>query len=100
MIPPYTTDNRLDPEAVDRMVEFYASAGCQGLFAVCQSSGMFCPFFAGHMSLKNFFRTFAAKNAGNIHKAVIYYGGISTVRREKLWIASNATSAWQRWPSC
>ena len=55
MITPYTADNRLDPEAVDRMVEFYASAGCQGLFAVCQSSGMFCPFFVGHMSLKKLF---------------------------------------------
>ena len=41
MITPYTSDNHLDLEAVDRMVEFYASAGCQGLFAVCQSSEMF-----------------------------------------------------------
>ena len=41
MITPYTADNRLDLEAVDRMVEFYARAGCQGLFAVCQSSEMF-----------------------------------------------------------
>ncbi len=41
MITPYTADNRLDLEAVDRMVEFYAQGGCQGLFAVCQSSEMF-----------------------------------------------------------
>ena len=41
MITPYTADNRLDLEAVDRMVEFYAQAGCHGLFAVCQSSEMF-----------------------------------------------------------
>ena len=41
MITPYTVDNRLDLEAVDRMVEFYAQGGCQGLFAVCQSSEMF-----------------------------------------------------------
>lgn len=41
MITPYTADNRLDLEAVDRMVEFYAAGGCQGVFAVCQSSEMF-----------------------------------------------------------
>ena len=41
MITPYTPDNQLDLEAVDRMVEFYAKAGCHGLFAVCQSSEMF-----------------------------------------------------------
>ena len=41
MITPYTADNRLDLKAVDRMVEFYAQAGCHGLFAVCQSSEMF-----------------------------------------------------------
>lgn len=41
MITPYTADNRIDLEAVDRMVEFYAQANCHGLFAVCQSSEMF-----------------------------------------------------------
>ena len=41
MITPYTADNRLDLEAVDRMVEFYVQGGCQGVFAVCQSSEMF-----------------------------------------------------------
>ena len=41
MITPFTADNRLDLDAVDRMVDFYARGGCQGLFAVCQSSEMF-----------------------------------------------------------
>ncbi len=41
MITPYTADNHVDLEAVDRMVAFYAQAGCHGLFAVCQSSEMF-----------------------------------------------------------
>ncbi len=41
MITPYTKANQLDLEAVDRMVDFYAQAGCHGLFAVCQSSEMF-----------------------------------------------------------
>lgn len=41
MITPFTADNQIDYEAVDRIVEFYAQGGCQGVFAVCQSSEMF-----------------------------------------------------------
>jgi len=41
MITPYTEDNNVDWAAVDRIVEFYAQNGCQGIFAVCQSSEMF-----------------------------------------------------------
>lgn len=41
MITPYTADNQLDLSAVERMVEFYVRGGCQGVFAVCQSSEMF-----------------------------------------------------------
>ena len=42
MITPFTADNQVDDEAVDQMMEFYARGGCQGVFAVCQSSEMFC----------------------------------------------------------
>lgn len=41
MITPYTDENTVDWAAVDRIVEFYAQHGCQGIFAVCQSSEMF-----------------------------------------------------------
>lgn len=41
MITPFTADNRIDWDAVDRIVEFYANKGCHGIFAVCQSSEMF-----------------------------------------------------------
>ena len=41
MITPYTDENTVDWAAVDRIVEFYAQHGCQGVFAVCQSSEMF-----------------------------------------------------------
>lgn len=42
MITPYTDENTIDWAAVDGIVEFYARMGCQGIFAVCQSSEMFC----------------------------------------------------------
>ena len=41
MITPFTDDNAIDWAAVDNIVEFYARMGCQGIFAVCQSSEMF-----------------------------------------------------------
>lgn len=41
MITPFTRDNRLDWTAVDRLVEWYCQRGCQGIFAVCQSSELF-----------------------------------------------------------
>lgn len=41
MITPYTEDNKIDWQAVDNIVEFYAKHGCQGIFAVCQSSELF-----------------------------------------------------------
>ena len=42
MITPFTDENTIDWAAVDGIVEFYARMGCQGIFAVCQSSEMFC----------------------------------------------------------
>lgn len=41
MITPFTSENTIDWPAVDNIVEFYAQNGCQGIFAVCQSSEMF-----------------------------------------------------------
>lgn len=41
MITPYTKDNHIDFGALDAMVEWYAEHGCDGLFAVCQSSEIF-----------------------------------------------------------
>ena len=41
MITPYTDDNRIDMAAVDQLVEYYAETGCDGIFALCQSSEIF-----------------------------------------------------------
>lgn len=42
MITPYQNQGRaIDFEAVAQMVEFYVRSGCEGIFAVCQSSEMF-----------------------------------------------------------
>lgn len=41
MITPYTDDNRIDYEAVEALVEYYAEKKCDGIFALCQSSEIF-----------------------------------------------------------
>ena len=41
MITPFTDDNRPDFTAIKKMVDWYVDKGCNGIFAVCQSSEMF-----------------------------------------------------------
>ena len=41
MITPFTDDNKIDFEAVKNVTDWYINAGCDGIFAVCQSSEMF-----------------------------------------------------------
>ena len=40
MITPYNKAGEIDFEMVEKLVDWYASMGCQGIFAVCQSSEM------------------------------------------------------------
>ncbi|MDY0287216.1 MAG: dihydrodipicolinate synthase family protein [Sphaerochaeta sp.] len=41
MITPFTDDNKVDFKAVTALVDWYVDRGCDGIFAVCQSSEMF-----------------------------------------------------------
>jgi predicted neuraminidase/dihydrodipicolinate synthase/N-acetylneuraminate lyase len=41
MVTPFTPDNRIDRKGVAAMLEYFAECGCDGVFAVCQSSEMF-----------------------------------------------------------
>ena len=41
MITPFTSDNKIDYDAVLRIIEWYDKEGVTGIFAVCQSSEMF-----------------------------------------------------------
>lgn len=41
MITPYIEDHKIDYDAVLRIIEWYDQQGCDGIFAVCQSSEMF-----------------------------------------------------------
>lgn len=46
MLTPFTTENEIDYNALEAMIEWYIGEGVDGLFAVCQSSEMF------HLSLE------------------------------------------------
>ena len=41
MLTPYTTGNRIDVQALERLTNWYIQQGVSGLFAVCQTSEMF-----------------------------------------------------------
>jgi 4-hydroxy-tetrahydrodipicolinate synthase len=41
MITPFTDDNKIDFKAVRNLTDWYIKKGCDGIFAVCQSSEMF-----------------------------------------------------------
>ncbi|MDT4761079.1 dihydrodipicolinate synthase family protein [Sphaerochaeta sp. PS] len=41
MITPFTEENKVDFKAVSALVDWYVERGCDGIFAVCQSSEMF-----------------------------------------------------------
>lgn len=41
MITPFTEDNKVDFQAIEKICNWYIQKGCNGIFAVCQSSEMF-----------------------------------------------------------
>jgi 4-hydroxy-tetrahydrodipicolinate synthase len=41
MITPFTDDNKIDFKAVKDLTDWFIASGCDGIFAVCQSSEMF-----------------------------------------------------------
>ena len=41
MVTPYTKEGKVDYEGVQALVEWYWKKGCDGIFAVCQSSEIF-----------------------------------------------------------
>ncbi len=79
MITPYTSDNKVDYDALAALVEWYIEQGVHGLFAVCQSSEM------QHLSLEErtgIARFVKEKSAGRV--AVVASGHISESMEDQL----------------
>ncbi len=54
MITPYTADNKIDYNAVEKLIEWYDKKGVAGIFAICQSSEIFFLSFEERMELLKF----------------------------------------------
>ena len=42
MITPFTRENKIDYDGLEKLLEYYEQGGADGVFAICQSSEMFC----------------------------------------------------------
>ena len=54
MITPYTTDNKIDYNAVEKLINWYDEKGVAGIFAICQSSEIFFLSFEERLELLKF----------------------------------------------
>ena len=57
MITPYTTDNKIDYNAVEQLLNWYEERGVAGIFAICQSSEIFFLSFEEKLELLKFIMT-------------------------------------------
>lgn len=54
MLTPFTEDNKIDYDNVLKLLQFYSEKGCVGVFAICQSSEIFCLSFEERLELLKF----------------------------------------------
>lgn len=54
MITPYTTDNKIDYNAVEQLLNWYSERKVNGIFAICQSSEIFYLSFEERLELLKF----------------------------------------------
>lgn len=66
MITPYTEDNKIDYDAVLKVIEWYDKQGVTGIFAVCQSSEMFFLSKEERLALAKFVADNTPKHIGVI----------------------------------
>lgn len=60
MITPFTNKNKINFDALEKMIEWYIQKGVDGLFAVCQSSEMFFLSLEERVQLARFVKEIAA----------------------------------------
>lgn len=54
MITPFTDDNKIDFDGVLKLLDWYHGKGVDGIFAICQSSEIFCLTFSEKLELLQF----------------------------------------------
>jgi len=78
MITPFTDDNEVDYESLERLIEWYIKCNVSGLFAVCQSSEM---FYLSRDESVNITRFVKEKSAGRV--PVVASGHVSESIKEQ-----------------
>lgn len=61
MVTPYTDDNKVDYNGVEKLLQWYESKGVDGIFAICQSSEIFYLSFEERLELLKFIMKNAPK---------------------------------------
>lgn len=79
MITPYTEDNKIDYDAVLKIIEWYDKQGVDGIFAVCQSSEMFFLSKEERLALAKFVVENTPKHIG-----VIASGHVAEKREDQI----------------
>ena len=62
MVTPFTEDNKIDYNAVEALIGWYAEKGVDGIFAICQSSEIFFLSFEERLELLRFVMIHTPKN--------------------------------------
>lgn len=62
MVTPFTEDNKIDYNAVEALIDWYAEKGVDGIFAICQSSEIFFLSFEERLELLSFVMKHTPKN--------------------------------------
>ena len=62
MVTPFTEDNKIDYNAVEALIDWYAEKGVDGIFAICQSSEIFFLSFEERLELLRFVMKHTPKN--------------------------------------
>ncbi len=79
MVTPFTEENKIDYEGLEKIIEWYIKNGVDGLFAVCQSSEMFFLSLEERVQLARFVKE---KAAGRV--PVIASGHVSDSIEEQI----------------
>lgn len=62
MVTPFTDDNKIDYNGVEKIIQWYADKGVAGIFAICQSSEIFYLSFEERLELLKFIIKNTPKN--------------------------------------
>ena len=92
MITPFTADNKIDYDAVLKIIEWYDKEGVTGIFAVCQSSEMFFLSKAERLQLARFVIDNTPKHMGVVVSGHVAHDVEDQIREAQAIVDAGADS--------